>query len=113
MQKVIDKVNSISGGTRIGASLEQFAEKHAPQTLHSKTLVFILSDGWDTGAPELLSDQMRMIHRRAMKVIWLNPLAGNTNWQPEVVGMQTAMPFIDLLLPFHNVENIKDVVDKI
>jgi len=70
----------------------------------------VLSDGWDTGEPELLEEEMKKIYRKAMKVVWLNPLAGSSNWQPEVLGMKTAMPYIDALLPFHNVETLQEVV---
>ena len=113
LQRIAVRLNYLSGGTRIGASLEQFNQLYADQVLHSKTLVFVLSDGWDTGAPDLLSEQMYRLHNRAMKVVWLNPLAGNANWSPEVVGMRAALPYIDLLLPFHNVDSIQQLIEQL
>jgi len=113
LQRIANRLNELSGGTRIGASLEQFNQLYADQVLHSKTLVLLLSDGWDTGAPDLLSEQMYRLHNRAMKVVWLNPLAGNTNWSPEVVGMRAALPYIDLLLPFHNVDSIQQLIEQL
>ncbi|MEO1261317.1 MAG: VWA domain-containing protein [Bacteroidota bacterium] len=110
LKKIIDKVNNWSGGTKIGASLNEFNEKYAHKYLTSKTLTIILSDGWDTGEVELVRDNMKIIHRRSLKVLWLNPLAGNVSWQPEVQGMKAAMPYVDALLPFHGVESLREVI---
>ncbi|HFA47873.1 MAG TPA: VWA domain-containing protein [Bacteroidetes bacterium] len=112
LRRIIEKVNNWSGGTKIGASLAQFNEKHAHKHLSSKTLTIILSDGWDTGEVGLVSENMRHIHRRSMKVLWLNPLAGSAEWTPEVQGMKAALPFVDVLLPFHGVESLREVVAK-
>jgi uncharacterized protein with von Willebrand factor type A (vWA) domain len=70
-------------------------------------VVFILSDGWDTGDASILKHSMREIHRRSKKVIWLNPLAGNPDFSPEVIGLQTALPYIDVLESAHNLESLK------
>ncbi|MEZ4884464.1 MAG: VWA domain-containing protein [Chitinophagales bacterium] len=110
VKDVIQKVDTWSGGTKIGASLQQFNQEFSHKMLDSKTLVIILSDGWDTGDSELVSENMRFLHRKALKVLWLNPLAGSSDWTPEVVGMKAAMPYIDLLLPFHNLESLERVV---
>ena len=113
LKKIIDKVNNWSGGTKIGASLREFNQYYAHKYLTSKTLTIVLSDGWDTGEVELVSENMKYIHRRSLKVLWLNPLAGNINWQPEVQGMKAAMPYVDALLPFHGVDSLREVISKI
>jgi uncharacterized protein with von Willebrand factor type A (vWA) domain len=38
-----------SGGTRIGKSLHAFVKDYAMKLLDQKTIVIIMSDGWDTG----------------------------------------------------------------
>ncbi len=96
-----------SGGTRIGGSLDSFLKDFAPKYLHPNTVVVLLSDGWDTGEPELLAESMSLLHRKAGKVIWLNPLAGNPNFKAETAGMAAAMPFIDVFAPAHNVESLR------
>jgi uncharacterized protein with von Willebrand factor type A (vWA) domain len=113
LDNIMNKVDHWSGGTRIGSAFEQFNEQYAHKYLHRKTLVLILSDGWDTGESDLMASEMKKINRKAMNVIWLNPLAGSNDWQPEVVGMKAAMPFIDMLLPFHNIEDLKKMIKKI
>ncbi|MFK7981589.1 MAG: VWA domain-containing protein [Saprospiraceae bacterium] len=113
LQEVINKIPDWSGGTKIGASLQQFNEEYGHKYLTSKTLVIVLSDGWDTDEVDLVGENMKQIHRKAMKVLWLNPLAGSGDWQPEVRGMKAALPYVDALLPFHNVESLKKIVQKV
>ena len=79
----------------------------------SKTLFIILSDGWDTGDTQLISEHMKKIQRKSLKVLWLNPLAGLASWKPEVQGMKAALPYVDALLPFHNIDSLKDVIKSI
>ncbi len=113
MNRIVNKVNNWSGGTKIGESLAQFNREYGYRLLNAKTLVIILSDGWDTGDVQLIDENMRHIHRRALQVLWLNPLAGHPDWQPEVQGMLTALPYIDALLPFHDLGSLRDLVKKI
>lgn len=99
--------NDWAGGTRIGESLDSFVKLYSKKMLDSKTIIIILSDGWDTGNMDLLKKNMEFIYKKARKIIWLNPLAGYPSFQPDVVGMQTAMPFIDVFASVHNVESLK------
>ncbi len=99
--------NNWSGGTRIGESLDKFVKEYAFRVLDKRTIVIILSDGWDTGAIPLLEQSMEAIHRQSKKVIWLNPLAGYATYRPDVAGMQAAMPYFDVFAPVHNVDSLK------
>ncbi|MEL6944911.1 MAG: VWA domain-containing protein, partial [Bacteroidota bacterium] len=113
IKKITEKVNSWSGGTNIGASLAQFNQKYAHKSLNAKTLVIILSDGWDTGDTVLIAEQMHLLQKKALQILWLNPLAASVDWQAEVAGMKAALPHIDLLLPFHNTESLKSMIKAI
>ena len=99
--------NGWSGGTRIGESLNSFVNEYGKKLLDSKTIVIILSDGWDTGNIDSLKKNMEFIHNRAKKLIWLNPLAGNEAFRPEVAGMKAAIPFIDVFAPVHNADSLR------
>ncbi|MGZ8552196.1 MAG: vWA domain-containing protein [Chitinophagaceae bacterium] len=99
--------NDWSGGTRIGESLDSFVREYSKKMIDSKTIVIIMSDGWDTGNMDLLKINMEFIHNKARKIIWLNPLAGFASYRPDTAGMQTAMPFIDVFAPVHNAESLK------
>ena len=98
---------SWSSGTRIGESLSSFVHEHAIGVLNKQTIVIILSDGWDTGNTESLQQSMERIKARSKKIIWLNPLAGFGDFRPETIGLQVALPYIDVLAPVHNAESLR------
>ena len=110
---ISDRVPQWSGGTTIGACLSSFTEGYRYKMLDKKTIVLILSDGWDTGDPQVMKAAMKTIYKESKKVIWLNPLAGNSNFSPEVIGMKTALPFIDVLASAHNLESLKKVMKEL
>jgi uncharacterized protein with von Willebrand factor type A (vWA) domain len=95
-----------SGGTRIGESLRDFNAHHAAALLSRHTVVIVLSDGWDTGAPEELAAELKKIRRRVAKVIWLNPLLGLEEYRPVTRGISAALPFIDVFAPAHNLQSL-------
>lgn len=101
------KNNDWAGGTRIGESLDSFVKLYLKKILDSKTIVIILSDGWDKGDMDILKKSMKSIQARSKKIIWLNPLAGFASYRPDVAGMQTAMPFIDVFASVHNAESLR------
>lgn len=96
----------IGGGTRIGESLATFNRWHAARVIHSRTAVMILSDGYDTGAPERLAQEMRRLRRRCRRIVWLNPLIGWEGYAPEARGMQAALPYLDLFAAAHSLESL-------
>jgi uncharacterized protein len=98
-----------SGGTRIGGSLEDFNRLHAGRLLSSNTVFIILSDGWDTGGPEVLVTELQKIKRRISKLIWLNPLLGLEEYAPVTRGMSAALPYIDVFAPAHNLESLLEL----
>ncbi len=98
---------SWSGGTRIGESLESFVKEYSKIVLNKRTIVIILSDGWDTGNIALLQKSMEHIHSKSKKVIWLNPLAGFNAYRPDVAGMQAALPYVDIFAPAHNADSLR------
>jgi len=98
-----------SGGTRIGATLHSFVKEYSKHVLNKRSIVIILSDGWDTGNIELLEQSIKFIHARSKKVIWLNPLAGYASYRPDVAGMQAALPYIDVFASVHNIESLKQL----
>ena len=98
-----------SGGTRIGFSLHQFNQQYGDRLVNHRTVVVILSDGWDLGGKELLKREMETLNRKAYAIIWLNPLSGDLDYRPICKGMQTAMPFVDYFLPADSLESLKRV----
>jgi uncharacterized protein with von Willebrand factor type A (vWA) domain len=95
-----------SGGTDIGGSLREFNQIHRSKLRSNDTLFVILSDGWDTGDPGVLSAELSAVKRRVRKLIWLNPLIGLKDYQPITRGMIAALPHIDVFASAHNLESL-------
>jgi uncharacterized protein with von Willebrand factor type A (vWA) domain len=96
----------VGGGTRIGESLATFNRWHAKSVIHSRTCVMIVSDGYDTGDPEVMAAEMHSLARRCKRIVWLNPMIGWEGYAPSARGMQAALPFIDLFAPAHNLKSL-------
>jgi uncharacterized protein with von Willebrand factor type A (vWA) domain len=108
----LTEVRDWSGGTRIGESIAQF-NRDWGQLVDRRTVVIVLSDGWDTGEPDLLALELLRIKRRAGRVIWLNPLLGNPAYEPLTRGMAAALPLVDDFAPAHNLASLRDLARKL
>ena len=103
-------VKDWSGGTKIGASLEQFVSNYGIKLVDSQTVVLLISDGWDTGEVDLLENNMQYLHKNSRYVLWLNPLKGSPGFQPTTRGMQAALPYIDFFASAHNIISLRNLV---
>lgn len=95
-----------SGGTRIGESIRSFNDQFAGQLVSRKSVVMVVSDGFDTGEPALLGKEMQRLQSRARRVVWLNPLLGRLGYEPTATGMTAALPWVNLFAPAHNLESL-------
>ena len=110
LERLATGVPDWSGGTRIGASLAEFAARYLDEMVDAKTVVVIVSDGLDRGDTEMLARAMRAIRVRARRVIWLNPLLGDPRYEPTAQGMAAALPFVDVLAPAHNLDSLERLI---
>jgi len=106
LDKISGSILGWSGGTNIGRSLHTFNRNFAPSMVTHRSVVVIISDGWDRGDVSLLEKEMQDIKRRAKKIIWLNPLLASENYEPLCKGMQAALPYLDMFLSIHNVNSL-------
>jgi len=109
LERIAMEVPDWSGGTRIGYSLHQFNQGHGERLLSRRTVVVLLSDGWDLGGKDLLRREMVHLSKRAYSVVWLNPLAGDPDYEPLYRGMKSALPYIDYFLPADSLQSLKRV----
>jgi uncharacterized protein with von Willebrand factor type A (vWA) domain len=110
--KRLTEVRDWSGGTRIGESLARF-NREWPSLVDRRTIVIVLSDGWDTGEPEVLVEELMRIKRKAGRVIWLNPLLGNPSYEPLTRGMAAALPLVDVFAAAHNLHALRQLASKL
>lgn len=104
---VADHVLDWGGGTRIGEVLRDFNYRWARRVLSERAVVVLISDGWDQGDAALLETEIDRLRRSCGQLIWLNPLAGSPGFEPRTRGLQTALPFVDMHLPAHNLEALE------
>lgn len=106
--RVAGEARDFSGGTRIGESLETFLREWSG-LLDRRTVVLVLSDGWETGDPERLSVAVEEMSDRADRVVWLNPLMGADDYRPATRGMQAVLPHVEEVLPLHNLQSLGEL----
>ncbi len=87
--------DGFGGGSKIGGNLRQFAQSYARKFVDGRSVVLILSDGYDSEDPEVLDEALKKLKRRGCKVIWLNPLKGWKGYEPVARGMAAALPHLD------------------
>ncbi|MEM8554898.1 MAG: VWA domain-containing protein [Pseudomonadota bacterium] len=87
--------DGIGGGSHIGACLGHFGQGYARRFVDGRSVVMILSDGYDTAPAQGLVGPLEAIKRRGAKVIWLNPLKGWAGYEPVARAMATALPHLD------------------
>lgn len=111
LRRVREKLAVLSlgwaGGTRIGESLQAFERGYAGRLLTGRTVVIVMSDGFDTGEPAQLVEALRRIRARAWRLVWLNPLLGREGYEPLAGGMQAALPLLDRFLPAHDLPSLQ------
>ena len=99
-----------SGGTRIGAALKEFNDRYGSRGMARGAVILIISDGWETGEPELLGAQMARLSRMAHRIVWANPRTQSPRYRPEVGGMAAAWPYCDAVVSAHNLDALDDLL---
>jgi uncharacterized protein with von Willebrand factor type A (vWA) domain len=91
------------GGTRIGDAIAALVAASGLRSETRRAVVLICSDGLDTGEPEFLADQAERLRRGVHRVVWLNPLKQDPEYEPLARGMQAALPHVDVFESGHSV----------
>ncbi len=91
------------GGTKIGAALKEFNDSYGRRGMARGAVVVIISDGWETGDPQLLRKEMERLSLVAFKIVWVNPRTKSTSYQPLAGGMAAAWPHCDAVVSAHTV----------
>ena len=100
-------VADFGGGTRLGEGLRLFNDEWGQRGMARGAIVVVLSDGWDRGDPDVLSEQMQRLRRVAHKVVWVNPLKVTPGYAPLARGMAAALPHVDEFVEGHSIEAIE------
>ena len=111
--KELEKIRGLyHSGTKIGACLRTYIDNHSSEQINTNTLVLIISDGWDTGTPEVLTESMAYLHYRSKKLFWFNPIVQSENTQlPQ--GLEVILPFIDQLKCIYSTQTLRRFIDNL
>jgi uncharacterized protein with von Willebrand factor type A (vWA) domain len=104
-------VSDWSGGTRLGASLQEFNDEWGVRGVARGAVVVICSDGWDRGDPALIGSEMRRLSRVARRVVWVNPLKASPGYAPLARGMAAALPYVDQFVEGHAVSSLEHLAE--
>ena len=99
-----------SGGTRIGAAIKAFNDGYGRRGTARGAVVVVLSDGWETGDPELLGREMARLGRLAHRVVWVNPRKASPTYEPLVRGMGAVLPYVDAFVSGHSHAALEEVL---
>jgi uncharacterized protein with von Willebrand factor type A (vWA) domain len=105
--------DGFGGGSKIGGALDQFSRTYARKFVTGRSVVIVLSDGYDTDPPELLAAALTRLKKRGCKVIWLNPLKGWSDYAPVARGMAAALPHLDLFAAANTLDNLASLTQKV
>jgi hypothetical protein len=98
-----------SSGTRIGDALREFNDRHGRRGMARGAVVVIISDGWDTGDPEVLRRAMERLSRVAHRIVWVNPRTQSPEYQPLAGGMAAAWPYCDAVVSAHSLNALDEL----
>lgn len=103
------EIADYAGGTRIGACFAAFARTYARRVVRRGAVVLVISDGLDTGPPDVLAREVRRLQSRSHRLVWLNPLLAAPGYQPLAAGMAAALPFVDDFLPVRDLRSLESL----
>lgn len=97
------------GGTKIGAALKEFNDSYGRRGMARGAVVLIISDGWETGDPELVRREMARLSLVAFRIVWVNPRTKSEAYQPLAGGMAAAWPHCDAVISAHTVQALSQL----
>lgn len=98
--------DGFGGGSRIGAALMHFAATHARAHVDGRSVVMILSDGYDSAPGSEIGAALDRLSKRGCRILWLNPLKGWRDYAPVAAGMAAALPHLDLFAPAATLDDL-------
>ncbi len=102
-------IEDFAGGTQLGASLAQLRLQHARRLVGRRSMVLVITDGLDTGAPGELAKELLWLKRHSRRVLWLNPLLRFEGYAPIAQGAAELHRVADAMLAVHNLSSLEQL----
>ena len=109
LANVNEVVPDFGAGTLIGPAIETLRNAHRQAIVGNRSIVLIISDGLDTGDPDLLDRQMTWLCGQARRTLWLNPLLRYDGYQPLAGGARVLARHVDQMLAIHNLAHLESL----
>ncbi len=100
-------IDDFAGGTQIGQSLASLRQHHARRLVGRRTLVLLITDGLDTGAPTALASELDWLCRHSHRLLWLNPLLRFDAYAPLARGARELHARAHGMLAVHNLDKLE------
>jgi uncharacterized protein with von Willebrand factor type A (vWA) domain len=113
LREIAARLPDRGGGTRIGASLRELNRRWVRRTVRSRSVVLLVSDGWERDDVAALAAEMARLQRSCHRLLWLDPLAGRPGFEPTASGLRAALPYVDALLPCSSVLHLEDLAARL
>jgi uncharacterized protein with von Willebrand factor type A (vWA) domain len=109
LERANEKVTDRYSGTFIGRSIAALLDPPHGNALRG-AVVIVASDGWDSDPPDVLGHALARVRRRAKLLVWLNPRAAHSEYQPLAGSMAAALPHCDLFLPANSLTGLRELL---
>ena len=106
---VVRAVEDWAGGTRIAHCLKEYNRHWLARSGGARATVVLATDGLDHGDFETLALQTQRLQLGSRRLLWLNPLLRYEQFEPRARGVQAMRPYVDRLLPMHNVAALESL----
>ena len=110
LARVGDAVEDWSGGTRIGACLNEFNRLWSRRVLGQGAVTLLITDGLEREDCAVLSAAVERLAKSSRRLIWLNPLLRYDGYAPKSMGARAIVPYAQELRPVHNIDSLADLV---
>jgi uncharacterized protein len=98
-----------SGGTRIGACLDEFNRRWARRVLGQNALVLLFTDGLDREGADGLETAARRLSASCRRLVWLNPLMRYDAYAPLAAGAKALSAHAHEIRSCHNLQTLEDL----
>ncbi|MBB3935275.1 hypothetical protein SAMN05216566_102141 [Aureimonas phyllosphaerae] len=102
-------VRDWSGGTRIGAALEEFNRRWSRRVLSGGAIVLLVTDGLERDDMQRLAREVDRLHRSCRRLIWLNPLLRFDGFSARARGVRALLPHVDEFRSAHSLDSLADL----
>jgi uncharacterized protein with von Willebrand factor type A (vWA) domain len=113
LDKLAEVVTDVNGGTRIGASLDEFLADSRRASAARDAVVIVVSDGLERGDPALMAESVARLARLAYRLVWWSPLACDPAYRPVTRGMAAIIDDLDDLVGVRDLPTALAAVERL